>query len=957
MLKSFVVFALFSQLAFSQKLTMDERRKQILGIVDQELSEVSRLAKQENFGSPDTLLRISELNLEKARLWRETENEQYLSIPPEQRRDVTKSDYFKKSAQYFDAANDAAEVVVKRFPKYKGIGEVYYILAYNHKELGHADLAHKYFLLSSGKSGAKSDIKLKSNIAIADFNFNAHKYKEAIPYYESALGKIDEKWWTKDSFNLAWCYYRTQQYEKAINLMREVHKKSSNKKYIDLRSQVERDIGIFYVDSGKIKDAVKFYESLGINYTEQFVKIASSITTQGRFSQAESLLEQAAKFEKDRDRKITIYLAQLDLFDKYNKIDEHLTACQSLIKMHQQKAIGGDELKKLVYHVNKKAAELQKVIASDIYKQVPKVRKQKSEQAIVYFELSSQLNPGQKAEKTFFQGETAYAAGDYKQALTLYVTAFDEAKKNKESKLINQSLEGMLSSLGQSSLDKKVAEQFYVPVYSRYLSHDHKSERANSIFVKLFNSQFDNGDVAAAEKTMADFAASFPEDYKTQEGMLAKVMEHYRSKKDYSKVKSYVGDINTGKFKVSTKYAEALRSLMTKIQIEGVQQSLEKGDKDVALKGYLQIYESTESTPKAKINAAYNLSALYYEMGNSQQSYLWGVTAVKDMEADDVVKFSDSYLSIAAGLFLKQHFEQSADLSYRVLAKICKHNSSNKNVSYKNAVFIALANGDLDKAIEIKEFGKSCLIPDATITEVTLELIKDLIKSKKWEQAEGQITELEKNAKNYPYLIKPFEELRKVYINLGDLNRAKEIEEKQNLFFNQSRTQKLDIPVDALDLMASKMMAVLSDRKQKLDQIELKFPESEFNSAVKAKLQLLDQMTNQVTVIQKLGSGRGIVDAYKFVIEAYEVFGESLKNFTPDGKSPEYIASFQKAMSDVYIPILNNARKQRSEIRKLVLDNKILSRSNFSVLFSTQENYKRYLTSKPVILMERGGKR
>jgi tetratricopeptide (TPR) repeat protein len=230
------------------------------------------------------------LNLEKARLWRETENEQYLAIPPEQRREVTKSDYFKKSAQYFDAANDAAEVVVKRFPNYKGIGEVYYILAYNHKELGHTDLAHKYFLLSSGKSSAKSDIKLKSNIAIADFNFNAHKYKEAIPFYESALGKIDEKWWTKDSFNLAWCYYRTQQYDKAINLMREVHKKSSNKKYIDLRSQVERDIGIFYVDSGKIKDAVKFYESLGINYTEQFVKIASSITTQGRFSQAESLL-------------------------------------------------------------------------------------------------------------------------------------------------------------------------------------------------------------------------------------------------------------------------------------------------------------------------------------------------------------------------------------------------------------------------------------------------------------------------------------------------------------------------------------------------------------------------------------------------------------------------------------------------------------------------------------------
>ena len=175
MLKLLLLSIFLTHTTFAQKLTMDERRKQILSIIDQELSEVTRLAKQENFSSPDTLLRVSELNLEKARLWRETENEQYLSIPPEQRRDAKKRDYFKKSSQYFDAANDAGEVVIKRFPKYKGIGEVYYILAYNHKELGHNNLAKKYFVLSSGKSPAKSDIKLKSNIAIADYNFNNHK--------------------------------------------------------------------------------------------------------------------------------------------------------------------------------------------------------------------------------------------------------------------------------------------------------------------------------------------------------------------------------------------------------------------------------------------------------------------------------------------------------------------------------------------------------------------------------------------------------------------------------------------------------------------------------------------------------------------------------------------------------------------------------------------------------------
>ena len=180
MLKLLLIFLILSQSAFARKLTMDDRRKQIIEIVEDELKEVTQLAKQEDFRSPDTLLRISELNLEKARLWREVENEQYLAIPSEQRQTIDKNDYFKKSSQYFDSANEAAEIVIKRFPSYKGIGEVYYILAYNYKELGKTALSQKYFQLSNKKSSPTSKIGIKSQQALADMYFNDHKYKEAI---------------------------------------------------------------------------------------------------------------------------------------------------------------------------------------------------------------------------------------------------------------------------------------------------------------------------------------------------------------------------------------------------------------------------------------------------------------------------------------------------------------------------------------------------------------------------------------------------------------------------------------------------------------------------------------------------------------------------------------------------------------------------------------------------------
>lgn len=955
----FLIVLLFIGTAFAQKLTLNERREKIIGIVDEELSEVSRLAKQQDYRDPNILLRMSELNLEKARLWREEENEKFLSIPPEKRRDMNKDDFFKKSSKFFNDANKTAYAIIQKHPKYKGLNEVYYILAYNNKELGNHEEAQKFFKLSAAKGGGGETQKMtaKSKLALADYYFNDHKYQEAVPLYEAAIGQLDEKWWTKDAFNLAWCYYRTRRYDKAINLMLEVHEKSGNSKYVDMKSQVERDIGIFYVDANRLNDAVRFYEKNGINYTEQFVKIANLIVSQGRFSQAESLLNEAAKAEKDRDRKIAIYIAQLDLFDKYNKISQHLEVSRELVKLHKDAPLSEDDLKRLTYHVNKKAAELQKATASDIYANVPKVKSQKSKEAIEYFDLAQKLNPSEKAEKTFFKGETAYAATQFGKALGFYVQAFDAAFANNEKKLITQSLEGMLASLGQPGLNQATAEKYYVPVYTRYLSVDTKSARAKTIFVKLFNAQFDKGQVEDAEETLDKFAAKYPDDFETQEGMLAKIMEYHRKKKDYSKVKEYVGDINSGKFKVSKKYADALRSLMTKIQIEGVQQSLEKGDKDLAMKGYHKIYNDADSTPKAKVNAAYNLSALYYEMGDTNQSYQWGILAAKDMEASDVVKFADSFLSISAGLFLRQNFNQSADLSYRVFAKLCKQTSANKVVAFKNAVFISLANGDLDKAIEIRDFGRQCQLPAGTMTEVTLELMKDLAKAGRWEVFEANLKEVESDPKNHALVIRPYEDLRKELLKVGNTEEARQIEEKQVRYFNTARASKTEVPVEALDLIADRMMGKVRNLKNQLGEVTLKFPENEFNNAVKAKLKILDQLTTEVNQIQKTGSGKGIVEAYRVVIEAYEMFGEELKAFAPEGKSPEYLESFQKAMADVYNPILTNARKQRSEVKKLIMDNKILSASNYAVLYGRLESFKRYVSSKNIVLMDRGGQR
>ncbi len=944
---------------YAQRMSLDERRAKIVLIINEELEEVGRLAKTQNYSNPDTLLRLSELNLEKARHYREAENEKYLSIDPESRKKVNKASYFKTSTGLFEEANDIALKISNKYKNYSGMSDVYYILANNYKELGDHKKARTYFALVSKKASKNDKVTAKSNLALADYYFNENEYAKAVPLYESSLKRTDEAWWTKDAFNLAWSYYRTRKYDKAIDLMLQVHDKSANGKYVNMRSQVERDIGIFYVDANRLNDAVKFYQRLGLNYTEQFVKIANTIAAQGRFSQAETLLEQAEKYERDPGRRVDVLTSQLDLFDKYGKIEKHLSVSTELTNRHLKQPISEDQFKKLLYHVNKKAAELQKSVASNLYSNVPKVRSQKATQSVAYFELAGKLSPDGMAEKVFFQGETAFAAGKFGQSINYYMKSFDLAKAKNDKKIMGQSSEGMIAALGQNVFVKneKAASKYYVPVYTRYLEVDKKSDRAKSVYTKLFNAYFSEKKVPEAEALLKDYSQNHPRDLKTQEAMLAKIMDYYRQRKDDGKVRAYIAAIDSGEFTVSPKYASTLKALQTKMQIEGVQSSLEKGDKAVALRGYHSIYNSADSTPKARANAAYNLSALYFEMGESDASYRWGTVALKEMDTADVVKFSDSILTIATSLFLKQRIDLAADLNHRYVVKVCKNNSSNKALAFKNGIFLALAEKQIEKALEIYDLANVCQISDSTLSDVGFELIKDLLQAKRFESVEKIVGDLEKNPKNHPLLIKTLADLRDVYENIGDSGKVNQMRQKISSYYETAKSKRMEIPVEAVDLVAMELIPRISAKKAQLDSIRLAFPETTYNSLVKQKLALLDQLTVEVTAMQKTGSGRGIVAAYRIAIDAYENFGNELMNFTPEGKGDEYVKSFKKAMSTVYGPILQNAKRQRQEVTKLIENNTILSEENSAVMWGTDPMKRQYISSRPVILMDRGGRR
>jgi hypothetical protein len=816
----------------------------------------------------------------------------------------------------------------------------------------------KYLSLATKGRASNKETEIKSKISLAEIYYNQKNYRKAIPLYESALRQYKDKWYTKDSFNLAWCYFRANRYTNAINKMREVFKLSESKKYIDMRSQVERDIGYFFAIAGRIDEGIRFYKKIGINFTDQLLRIAVALKEEGKFSDAQKVLGYAEKYEKRNSKKGEIYIEQLTLYDEFGRENSHLNTTEKLFRLYKSDNLSSNQTKTLVYQAKKRAAILQKQVASKTYRRLKTKRNRKANIAIRYFEILASIDKKDATEYLYLKAETAYANKSYSKAIGYYETVFNKSKKDKDSKMIVNSLEGMLACLGQKYMSAKTKDIYYSRVYENYISTYPRNAKARAIYPKLFNVYMEKKDYKGAGSVIKRYAKQYPSDYKTQEAMIAPLMEVSRKKKDYNVIRAWIDDIDKGKYKVSSKYKRKLQELMTTIQIEGVQKSLTKGQKKEALVGYHKILKDPYSTKRSKINAKYNLAALYYELGETGEAYNWSVSALQEMQDKDAIRFSDSFLTIAGFLFTKLEFKASADLSKRIVAKLCNKRSRRKSVAFKNTVFLYLSEGDIKSTEDMIALGRRCKIPNSYILNAEFELIDELKSKKKWPEYEANVNKLQNDLKAKGRLVYHFYILERIHESFNNASKSDLYKRLKWQMYREAKRKNQEIPLEGLDVISDDLLKEMLAQKKEIDDIKLRFPENTFNQLLKTKLGRLDNLTKKAQDIQAIGSGRGIIGAYKVLYESYTNAADEVKAFTPTGKSDSFIKSFKAAMSGVYGPLYSSAESYKREGWQTIEENQILSDFNFLLSpYKPSGIAIRHDYPNQAVIMDRGGKR
>jgi hypothetical protein len=952
----FMILASISFVASAQG-TVQQRRQQLIKLIDEELKEVVRLNRQIGSKNPTLLLRMAELYLEKARLVNEEENLKWLSLSAEQSRRYNQKEFFKKSRQYFVTAQKTCYFILKRFKRFKGRADVYYILAYNAKEYQQPKKAKAFFkkALKLAKNGSYTSIKTK--LALAEMYYNEKQYRRAIPLYEQALKRRDQKWWTKDAYNLAWCYFRMEQKSKAISLMEDVHRLSGNATYVNVSAQVERDLAYFYSATGRSKDALSFYKKIGKDIGTNLLKVAKYLKGQGKFTAAEKALAQAKKNTTDVNTLILINIELLSLYERHGKSSKHLSVSKDLFASFKRGELQDSQIEDLKYHVAKMSALLQKQVVSKTYRKQKRTRKKKAKLATQYFQIQAGLSQKLNHKALFHAAETQYSVKNFDEAADLYNNAYDKAISVRDGKIANLALDGLMASLGGKGVSPATGTKYLAKAYSIYLKKNPRSKRSFKIYQRLFTQKMDAKDISGAEKTLKEFKLHFPKSIGKQEAMLAQIIDFHKASKNKKKIGEWVGRINQGEFKVSKKFAKKLRLILLSMQFDKVEKFNTKGDKVAALKGYLAIYKEPSSSKDARKNAAYNIAILFHELGNKEKTYGWTKRALSLMGSRDVKKFEDSFLLIATGLFNYREFRKSAEIYEITLEKLCKIRAKNKNVFFRNANIIYLAEGNTEKSSEIINQSRSCKINYKARREARLELLNELADQARWSLFRKTLNSVRSTGKDLGAIIYPLSLLRNALNSRGRRDEAVEINSEMLSLFKKARARKEKVPLEALDVIAENYVQVLRRSARKLASTRLTFPEKQYNSLLKTKFKYLDEVTSRALDVFKIGSGNGIVEGYKILVKAYREMGAEIRGFSPPGKGKDYVVSFRKSMKEISDPIERKSNEFFQEARRQIRSSKILSRSN--VFFFANKNFDimpEFYPVKDGVLMDRGGR-
>src|SRR3989339_585482 len=674
-LTSFFLSTTQSEEANSNKRPDPEETKRVklLKLINEEIKTITTAR---NLG-PRLKNRLLELYTEKLAIIKERENIAFLNANPNERTRLGKAHYFQESTKLFQQTFDYGKNIIRDFPTYVDIGEVYYTMALNSRDYGDGKFTEYFLNKTLEASKKRPDLLHDAKVSLAEYYYNGKEYKEAIRYYNDVIKNLEDDWYSRHLYNMAWCYLKTSDLEKAISNVVLAYDASKNKKYLSIEDQILENAGTFYIYGSKVAEGVTFYIQRVKDPIQFLLKMAQSTTAKGRFDDSHFIIQKAtavAIAQKNKIAEAAIYLDALDIYRQFDKEDLYFKAAADIFKVNSLAPILEEQRARAVETIKSMAGIKQVKLAKDSKLHNADYKESDLKRVMDYFRILSGLDSSNKDEYQFYQAESLFSVAQYAEAIKYYISGLNFSKKvapKDRLPLKQKILDSMLGTIEYANLPKAQTDQYLLYAYGNYVTLWPRHEQSRKIYPKLFNLNIEIKDLTEAVSVLQKYNANYPEDIATHKAMLAQVIDIYISKKDVERLTFWIKKLKSGYLSFDKKYIDKATLILGDILFASYQAMDTAGNKTGAIAGYMALFKNEEYPTEIKAKTSWNISVLYLEQLNVEESYKWLLIALAKNPPQEIEKLYDKMDAMADQYYLLQNFEKYLKIAKILYPRVC----------------------------------------------------------------------------------------------------------------------------------------------------------------------------------------------------------------------------------------------------------------------------------------------
>jgi hypothetical protein len=843
--------------------------------------------------------RLLELYAEKCKYIREEENKAFFEAMKKNEK-LEKSHFYGRTKNLYAESLVLGKEIIKNFPQYDRLGQVYYTLALNSRDYASDKLAEGFFLKSLEYLSVKHPLRLQVEASLGDYYYNEKTYDKAKKIYEVVLLKRDHEWWSKYAYNYAWCLLKLENNQKALSMMLEAYNEGKKKTTINMQEEIIQNIGLFFYYAKELDQSLKFYASESKDFANLAIKMGTLLMKKGNLKEAESYLSETESMVKTPNDQALVKLALLELYREKIEIAKHIQKMRELRTLKNE-VVQLNRVEDFTYNLKLLIKEMQNMLLRK-----PE-RKDIAHAIVEEYDALIEFDPKDKISYLFYSGESLYGAALYQDSLSFYHSSILNSNAA-DIKWVNLSFESMLSVykiLGKAS-ENGVA---LTAICEKYLSMAPKDQHSSYSYKRLFLEYHKNLKIADIEALIGKYHDNFPQEVEFQRDMQSKFITSLIETNNVLKLREWVGKVDQGYLAFDQEYKTKIWNILGNILLN-MSLSPRPSEENLALAQ--EIYAQEKFDSSIRIKASYNTAVAFLKLNQTENANSWLLKSMKLLPENELKKLFGDFMAFLSGFFMNEDSQSLYALSHHLIEDYCTKDAQKMKEVYTYSSQALLMAGEVKSLATIRKLAIDCQLPQQVLVSLDQQFLKVSFEKRDFTlfQAFNQFSPKELEIPYLTYLEQWAQEnnqdVNKLWSDLSSSSNT-----NQNDFFKSKLANTKIAPIQE---------KLLSIRTVSFDSLVKNFDETQFAQLLERVISDIAVAKNDILEVAKLKNDKVTAILLSDLCKTYLDVSEKFMAFKPKIADDNYRWSIRVMMKQMKKTLMNEERIMAKKLKEFPAD-------------------------------------